>query len=407
MKSILGISNSSVVWVKIMSGVRKQRIRIVYLISWGRSFFFIVVCIVSCLVLIWIEDWGINTFMRFRKLGWTDEDVSVICLGTMNWGEQCDEEEAHNQMDYAVSKDVNFFDTAEFYPIPPNRESSGLTEKWIGNWFEKTGKRDDIFLASKVVSRNEGCDWIRGTPRLSRKQVMEAIDGSLERLKTDRIDLYQIHWPERRTNFFGKRGYTHVDDDGVEILETLEAMSDLVKAGKIRYVGISNETPWGVMEYLRLAKEHDLPRIVSIQNPYSLIMREFEYGLAEMVIREKIGLMVYGALSMGVLTGKYLNGACPKGSRFDYSPRNQERYNPPEAQKAIEAYVELARKHDMDPATLAQAFVNDREFVMSTIIGATNLDQLKVNIASVDVTLSEEVLAEIEDLHRVMPNVIS
>ncbi|MFC1750319.1 aldo/keto reductase [Pseudomonadota bacterium] len=347
--------------------------------------------------------------MQFRKLGQTNEEVSVICLGTMNWGEQNTEKDAHEQIDYAVEKGINFFDTAEIYPVPPNANSQGKTEKFIGSWFKKTGKRDDIFLASKVVSRSD-MTYIRDgkVPRANKKQIKLAIEGSLKRLGVDHIDLYQVHWPDRKTNFFGPRGYTHdPDDKPIEIQETLEAMQELVGDGKIRFVGVSNERPWGVFEYLRLSREKGLPRIVSIQNPYSLIMRGYETGMAEVSIREQVSLLVYSPLAMGVLTGKYLGGKLPKGSRFHYSGRNNDHYNPKHAQPAIQAYIDLAQEHDLDPAQMALAFVNTRDFVTANIIGARTMKQLKTNIASIDIKLSDEVIASIEDIHLRMPDPIA
>lgn len=347
--------------------------------------------------------------MKYRKLGNTSEKVSLICLGTMNWGEQNTEKDAHEQMDYAIDQGINFFDTAELYPIPPHADSHGSTERFIGNWFRKSGKRDKVFLASKVTGRSVNL-WVRdgNVPRPSKKQVKIAIEGSLKRLGVDYIDLYQVHWPDRWTNFFGRRGYVHDEQISViEIEETLEALQGLIKEGKIRYVGISNETPWGVMEYLKLHREKKLPRIISIQNPFSLIMREFEVGLAEISIREKVSLLVYSPLSMGVLSGKYLGGKYPKGSRFDYNKRNVNRYNPPQAQAAIKAYVNIAKKHGLDPAQMALAFVNSRQFVTSNIIGATTIKQLKTDINSVNVELSQEVLDEIEEIHTRMPNPIT
>lgn len=348
--------------------------------------------------------------MHYRKLGTTDIEVSVICLGSMNWGEQNTEKDAHEQLNYAINQGINFIDTAEIYPIPPHAESQGRTETYIGTWLKKRKKRDDLIIASKVVGRS-GMTYIRNgeTPCFDRKNIRKAIEGSLKRLQTDYIDLYQLHWPDRTTNYFGKRGYTHdPNNKSVPIEETLEAMNELIKEGKIRYVGVSNETAWGIMEYVRLHREKDLPKIQSIQNPYSLIMREFETALAEIAIKEKISLLVYSPLSFGVLTGKYLEGKRPKGSRFDYEKvRNVARYNPPHAQPIIKRYVDLAKKYRLDPAQMALAFVNSREFVTSTIIGATSLEQLKVDIGSMEVKLSEEVLNEIEAIHKEHPNPIT
>lgn len=348
--------------------------------------------------------------MEYRKLGITDLKVSVICLGSMNWGEQNSEKDAHEQLDYAISQGVNFIDTAEMYPIPPHANSQGRTETYIGNWLKKRGKRKDLIIASKVASNSQNTYIRKGkAPRLDRKNIKIAIEGSLKRLQADYIDLYQLHWPDRNTNYFGQRGYTHdPKDKAVSIEETLFAMSELVKEGKIRYIGVSNETAWGVMEYFRQFSLKGLPRIQSIQNPYSLIMREYETSLAEFSMREKLSLLVYSPLAHGVLSGKYLGGKIPKGSRFDYSGgRNASRYNPSHAQTAIKAYVDLAKKHGLDPAQMALSFVNSREFVTSTIIGATSMKQLTVDIASIDLKLSKEVLQEIEQIHLIHPNPIT
>lgn len=347
--------------------------------------------------------------MTYNTLGTTNLKVSLICLGSMNWGEQNTEKDAHEQLDYAVAQGINFIDTAEIYPIPPNADSQGKTEQYIGTWLKKRGKRDDLIIASKVGGRSD-LTYIRGgeVPRFDKKNIRVAIEGSLKRLQTEYVDLYQLHWPDRKTNYFGKRGYVHdASDEFHTHQETLEVLAELVKEGKIRHVGVSNETAWGVMNCLRVAEEQKLPRIQSIQNPYSLIMREYETALAEISIREKVSLLVYSPLSMGVLSGKYIGGKFPTPSRFQYSRRNNDRYNPLHAQTAIEAYVTLAKKHDLDPAQMALAFVNSREFVTSTIIGATTMEQLKMDIASVDLTLSNEVLKEIEEIHQKFPNPIS
>lgn len=345
--------------------------------------------------------------MEYRRLGTTDLDVSLICLGSMNWGEQNTETEAHEQLDYAISQDINFIDTAEIYPIPPNATSQGRTETYIGSWLRKRKKRDDLIIASKVVGRHGGAYTRDGkVPRLDRENILFAIEGTLRRLQTEYVDLYQLHWPDRNTNYFGRRSYAHdLKDESVPLEETLSALQGLVKEGKIRHVGLSNETAWGVMECLRLSGEKKLPRIQSIQNPYSLTMREYETALAEITMREQVSLLVYSPLAHGVLTGKYLGGVIPKRSRFDYSGgRNSERYNPAHAQPAIEAYIALAKKHGLDPAQLALAFVNSREFVTSTIIGATSMEQLKADIGSVNIHLSSEILKEIEQIHLTHPN---
>jgi aryl-alcohol dehydrogenase-like predicted oxidoreductase len=345
--------------------------------------------------------------MKFKQLGRTDLQVSLICLGSMNWGEQNTEADAHEQMDYAVEQGINFIDTAELYPIPPNKESQGRTESYIGTWMKEKKNRSDLIIASKVTGKSP-MTYVRGGDELKfdRKNITAAIEGSLKRLQTDYIDLYQLHWPDRRTNVFGVRNYTHdQDDQSVPLLETLEVLADFVKQGKIRHVGLSNETAWGVTEFLRLSRENDLPRMQSIQNPYSLIMRQYESALAEIGINEDVGLLVYSPLATGVLSGKYLDGKMPKGSRMDYSGgRSNKRYNPDHAQPAIQDYVDLAKKHDLDPAQMALAFVNSRQFVTSNIIGATTMEQLKSNIASVDLELNEEVLDGIEQIQTIMPN---
>ena len=329
----------------------------------------------------------------------------------MNWGEQNTEKEGREQLDYAIDQGINFIDTAESYPIPPNAKSQGRTETYIGNWLKKSGNRKDLIIASKVASRSETNSYIRGGKkvRLDRKNIRYAIEHSLKRLQTDYIDLYQLHWPDRKTNFFGVRAYQFdAKDKPIPIEETLEALNELIKEGRIRYIGLSNETAWGAMEFLRLHKQNGLPRVQSIQNPYSLIMREYETSLAEISIREKLSLLVYSPLAHGVLTGKYIGGIIPKGSRFDYSGgRNSDRYNPSHAQRAIEAYVSLAKKHDLDAAQMALAFVNSREFVTSNIIGATSMKQLKADIGSIKIKLSKEVIKEIEKIHLNLPNPIT
>lgn len=344
--------------------------------------------------------------MKFRKLGNTSIDVSLICLGSMTWGEQNTQAEGFAQMDMAMDKGINFFDNAEMYPVPPKAETQGRTETIMGNWLAAKGCRDKLIIASKVASRegnNMGMDYIRGGPRLNRKQIVEAVESSLKRLRTDYIDLYQIHWPERPTNCFGRLGYVHANDDGIPVAETLQVMNDLVDAGKIRYIGLSNETPWGMMEHLRLARESDMSRIVSIQNPYSLLNRTFEVGCAEISIREKVSMLAYSPLAFGKLSGKYLNGQQPKGARLTLFDRFV-RYNVMNCDDATAAYVALAREHGLDPAQMALAYVNTRDFMTSNIVGATNLEQLKANIESVDIELSEAVLEGIQAIHLRYPN---
>lgn len=344
--------------------------------------------------------------MKYRKLGNTDIDVSVICLGTMTWGEQNTREQAFEQMDYALSCGVNFFDTAELYAIPPRAQTYGLTEAIIGEWQQSRGTRDKVVLASKIAGPGE--DWIpyirQGKTRFNQQDISAAVDTSLKRLQTDYLDLYQLHWPERQTNFFGKLGFEPTaDDDFTPLLETLVALADQVKLGKIRYIGLSNETPWGVMQFLHYAEQVGLPRIVSVQNPYNLLNRSYEVGLAEISWREQAGLLAYSPLGFGVLSGKYLPDAKPEGARLTLFP-DYTRYSNSVAIKATEKYVSLAREHDLDPAQMALAYVNSRPFLTSTIIGATHMDQLQSNIDSIDVTLSADVLTAIEAIHDEHPN---
>lgn len=342
--------------------------------------------------------------MEYRRLGTTDLHVSAICLGTMTWGEQNTEAEAHAQLDDAIGCGVNFIDTAEMYPVPPQAQTCGRTEEYIGSWLERRGRRDDVVLATKVVGRAEGMPYIRGGSRLDRYNIEQALDASLKRLRTDYVDLYQLHWPDRKTNFFGQLGYEHEkDDDAVPLEESLSALGDLMRAGKIRHVGVSNETPWGVMHALHLSRTRELPRVMSIQNPYSLLNRSFEIGLAEIAHREHVGLLAYSPLGFGVLSGKYLDGARPAGARLTLFDRFR-RYHTEGGQKATQAYVALARAHHLDPAQMALAYVNSRSFVTSTIIGATTREQLRANIESVHLKLNDEVLAGIEGIHQRQPN---
>lgn len=337
--------------------------------------------------------------MELRTLGRTDLKVSAICLGTMTWGEQNTEAEGHEQMDYAVSQGINFFDVAEMYPVPPKAETYGRTEEIIGTWFAKTGKRKDIVLATKVAGPGQ-MDYMRGGAKLDRKSVLAACNTSLQRLKTDYIDLYQIHWPSRATNYFGQLGFKPSDDSRApSIKETLGALGELVKAGKVRHVGISNETPWGVAEYLRLSREQGLPRPVSIQNPYSLLNRSFEVGLSEFSHREDLSLLAYSPLAFGMLAGKYLNGQRPANARLTLFARFS-RYNGDHAMAATQAYADLAQEHGLALNQMALAFVTGRHFTTANIIGATTMDQLKSNIASHDLKLSKAVLDGIEAIHK-------
>lgn len=337
--------------------------------------------------------------MQYRKLGNTDLNTSLICLGTMTFGRQNNEADAFEQLDYAWSQGVNFLDVAEIYPVPVDAELQGLTETHIGNWMKKRNNRDQVVVATKVAGPGEFVSFLRPDMRFDRKNIRAAITGSLQRLQTDYIDLYQLHWPDRATNFFGKLGYKHApESDGTPILETLNILKELVDEGLIRYVGLSNETAWGTMKFLTLADQLGLPRVVSVQNPYSLLNRSSEVGLAEVLMREQVSLLPYSPLAFGTLTGKYLNGERPAKGRLTLFPE-YTRYINPQGVKATEAYVALAQQAGLNPAQMALAFVNSREFVGSTIIGATTLEQLQNNIASVDLQLSEDVLAEIDAIH--------
>lgn len=338
--------------------------------------------------------------MQTRKLGNTDIDVSLICLGTMTWGEQNTEQEAFEQLDYATSNGINFIDVAEMYPVPPRAETQGLTETYLGNWLAQRGRRDDLVIATKVAGPGNGLSYLRGGPRLTREHIREACETSLKRLKTDYIDLYQVHWPDRSTNFFGKLAYQRNPKEAMTpIEETLEALDELVREGKVRHVGLSNETPWGTMEYLRLSREKGWPRVVSIQNPYNLLNRTFEVGLAEFAHREQTGLLAYSPLGFGVLTGKYLGGKWPDKARLTLYERFS-RYTSERASDATRAYADLAHQHGLTPAQLALAFVNSREFVTSNIIGATTMEQLRENMGSAEVRLSPDLLEAIEAIHN-------
>lgn len=342
--------------------------------------------------------------MRYNRLGNTDLEVSRICLGTMTYGEQNTEAEAHEQLDFALDQGVNFLDTAEMYAVPPRAETYGLTETYIGSWLKARGNRDRVVIATKVAGPAADRTYMREAPIcLDRRNITQAIDGSLRRLQTDYVDLYQVHWPDRPANYFSRLGYTHEEADTVPIGETLAALGELVQAGKVRHIGVSNETPWGVMQYLVGAKAQGLPRIVSIQNPYSLLNRTFEIGLAEIAHREAVELLAYSPLGFGVLSGKYLDGQQPPGARLTRWERFA-RYRTPEAAGPVAAYVALAREHGLDPAQMALAYVNSRPFLAANIIGATTMEQLQSNIASIDLELSSEVLEAIEAIHRGQPS---
>lgn len=342
--------------------------------------------------------------MQYSRLGDSDLEVSRICLGTMTYGEQNTQAEAFAQLDAALEAGVNFIDAAELYPVPPRGETYGRTEEIVGRWMAERGTRNQVVLATKVAGRADWLPHIRGAPCLTRDQMEAALEGSLRRLGTDRIDLYQIHWPDRNTNYFGDLGYTHDPKDRpVPVPDQLAVLGGFVQAGQVRHIGLSNETPWGLMAFLRAAEGLGLPRPVSIQNPYSLLNRTFEVGLAEMAIRERVGLLAYSPLAFGVLTGKYLEGKKPQGARLSRFDRFQ-RYSGPAAEVATSSYVALAKAYRLDPAAMALAFVHRQPFLTSTIVGATTMDQLAANLASIDLTLPEPALAEIERIHRRAPN---
>ena len=341
--------------------------------------------------------------MNYRKLGNTELDVSTISLGTMTWGEQNTQDEGFEQMDYSLDHGINFFDTAELYAVPPKEETYGDTEEIIGNWFQKTKKRDKIILATKVAgpARN----YLRsGQNSFVGKNLDDALEASLKRLKTDYIDLYQLHWPERNVNSFGKLGYEHKENKWNNFEEVLDNLNKHIKNGKIRYVGLSNETPWGVMNYLKLSKDKDLPRMMSIQNPYSLLNRSYEVGLAEVSIREQIGCLAYSPLASGYLSGKYRNGALPKGSRIERDFDFWARYRKPNTEKAVEEYYKISKKYNLDISQMSIKFCEAQDFMTSVIIGATTMEQLKTNIESVKVKLDKEIIKEINEVQKIYPN---
>ncbi|MCU7938816.1 MAG: aldo/keto reductase [gamma proteobacterium symbiont of Bathyaustriella thionipta] len=343
--------------------------------------------------------------MEYRKLGQTNLEISLIGLGTMTWGFQNSQEEGFEQMDYALERGINFFDTAEMYAIPPTRETFGTTESIIGNWFASRKNRDKVILASKITG--PGLDWIReGNNRIDKKNILLAVESSLQRLQTDYIDLYQLHWPNRGSYHFGQTwGYApefdvHAEEEN--FLEVLHTMQTLIAEGKIRHIGLSNETAWGMTKWLQLSKQHNLPRMASIQNEYSLLCRYFENDLSEIALHEQCGLLAWSPLSRGTLSGKYLNGARPQGSRLTIETRPDHRAHL-QAETATTKYVALAKQYQIDPSQMALAFVNSQPFVNSTLIGATNMRQLKTNIDSIDVKLSNEILDEIAKIRRDHP----
>lgn len=344
--------------------------------------------------------------MERRSLGQTGIEVSKLCLGTMTWGEQNTIEEAHLQLDYALERGINFIDTAEMYPVPPKAETYTKTESYIGQWGKIKTHRDQFVLATKIAGPGNGMPHVRGgKTRFNREHLTEAFHASLKRLNTEYIDLYQLHWPERQTNFFGRLGYVHATEteELTKAHETLEVLSTFIKEGKLKAVGLSNETPWGVLNFLRAAETFKLPKIVSIQNPYNLLNRSFEVGLSEISIREHVGLLAYSPLAFGVLSGKYLAGKKPANARLTLFDRFT-RYIGKNGTIATERYVKLANDFGLKPAQMALAFVSQQQFVTSNIIGATNLHQLTENIDSAQLHLSDELLQAIDQIHQDMPN---
>ena len=342
--------------------------------------------------------------MKYTHIPNTQIKVSKICLGTMTYGQQNTEAEAHEQLNYAVDQGINFIDTAEMYSIPGRKETQGSTERYIGSWL-KDQKREDLVVATKITGPMPYFNYIRDNLGFSKDVIHSALDQSLKRLQTDYVDLYQLHWPERNVNFFGQRNYTHKEDESWtdNFKSVIETLDGLVKDGKIRHYGVSNETSWGVMRQLEESRQTGLTRCKTIQNPYSLLNRTFEINLAEVSMREHVGLLAYSPLAFGVLSGKYLNGQMPENSRIRLFP-NYSRYSNPQALFLTEKYKELADRHGMSLAHLSLAFVNQRPFVTSNIIGATSLDQLKENISSIEIELSEELLAEIDKIQALQPN---
>ena len=343
--------------------------------------------------------------MKFKKLGHTNIDVSLICLGTMNMGEQNTQEEGFEQMDYSFEQGVNFFDTAEVYAVPPRQETYGKTEEIIGNWFIKSKKREKIILATKMVG--PGVEWIRnGGGNYTEKNIATAVEGSLKRLQTDYIDLYQLHWPERNTNYFGKRNYEHesIEEKWNDLESVLKALKKFVDQGKIKYIGVSNETPWGLSKFLEVAEQLNLPRIVSVQNPYNLLNRAYDIGMSEISCREKVGLLAYSPLAIGYLSGKYRDNQIPKNSRIGLFGDFWTRYKEDNAKKAVDDYYKLAKENGLTLTQMSLAFVNSRPFMTSNIIGATTMEQLKENIGTADIDLSDEIVEKINLIHSNNPN---
>ena len=343
--------------------------------------------------------------MKYTTLPNTDTKVSKICLGTMTWGKQNTEADGHEQMDFALEAGVNFFDTAELYSVPATPETYGATEKIIGTWFKKTGNRDKVVLASKIAGGGDYTAHIR-KGGLNRENIIDAIHKSLKRLQTDYIDLYQLHWPNRGVNVFGTRDFPTktANQEAENHIEILETLHDFIKQGKIKHIGLSNETPWGTMKYMQAATTHNLPKPVTVQNSYSIIHRGYEVGMSEVSLRENIGLLAYSPLAQGVLSGKYLDGNKPEGARGTLFPRFIARYMGEGSLEAVSRYENIARKNGITLTEMSLAFVNQLPFVTSNIIGATKIDQLKENINSINIELSDEILKEINSVHAAIPN---
>ena len=342
--------------------------------------------------------------MNYRKLGNTALEVSTICLGTMTWGQQNTQEEGFKQMDYAVDQGINFFDTAEMYSVPPKKETYGKTEEIIGNWFKKKKNRSKVILGTKIAG--PGINWIRdGGNQYNKEKLNEAINQSLKRLQTDYVDLYQLHWPERKTNNFRQLGYEHKDyDEWNNFEDILNSLDEIIQCGKVRYIGLSNETAWGLAKFLEISKSKNLPRVMSVQNPYNLLNRTYEIGLAEASIREKSGLLGYSPLASGIMSGKYRNDTMPEGSRMKLFPERFVRYKTKNGASALEEYYKISKKYNIDLAQMSLKFCELQPFMTSVIIGATSMEQLKSNIESVNVILSDEIIKEINHVQTIYPN---
>lgn len=342
--------------------------------------------------------------MKYTTLPNTDIKISKICLGTMTFGQQNTEADGHNQMDYAIEKGINFFDTAEMYSVPARQETYGSTEKIIGTWFKKSGKRADVVLASKIAGPNPNFTYMRNKNDFSAASITHALEHSLQRLQTDYIDVYQLHWPERKTNYFGQRGFKVQEDVWEDnIYAVLETLDGLIKQGKINHIGLSNETPWGIMRFLEESKYHNLPRIKTIQNPYSLLNRTFEMGSSEICIRENLGLLAYSPMAFGVLSGKFLSGESHPNARINLFPQFS-RYNSAQSTEATRLYQKIAHENGLTLTELSLAFIEQQQFVTSTIIGATTMEQLKENIDTIKISLSDEIVKAIDAVQAIIPN---